>query len=213
MSGLDLRDGASRSMGRRSLLGASVALFLGGFAGCNPRASANQPPLAAAKDNTTLGPGDIFQLEIVGETNLPKEYQVAADGTVTLPYIRVVEVAGLEPHEVARRVREKLIEGQIRNDPSVVVTVKEYRSKRVTVLGQVRNPGSFPITPGLSLLQAISLAGGLTAIANPGKVNLTREASGQSRTVVFNVELIYEGKSEDVLLQPGDRIFVHERVF
>lgn len=168
-----------------------------------------EPP----SEHTSLGPGDIFHLEIVGERDLPVEYQVARDGTVTLPYIQTLEVVGLEPQEVAALVRERLIEKQILTDPSVVVTVKEYRSKRVTLLGQVQKPGSFPLAPDMTLLQAISLAGGMTSIAHAKRVNLTRTTKKGTRTVVVNVEEIYEGRAPDIPLQSGDRIYVHERIF
>lgn len=181
---------------------------------CGPSPQRSPASLAAAGEHTTLGPGDIFRLQIVGESDLPEEYQVAADGTVSLPYIHVIEVAGLEPQQVAAKVRKELIKQQILTDPSVVVTVQEYRSKRVTLLGQVQSPGSFPLAPGMTLLQAISQAGGLTAIANVSRVNLTRTTrGGKARTVVVNVEAIYEGDEEDIQLQAGDRIYVHERVF
>lgn len=169
--------------------------------------------LAPPAEQTTLGPGDLFQLEIVGESDLPKEYQVATDGTVTLPYIRTVAVAGLEPQEVAAVVREKLMEGKILTDPSVVVSVKEYRSKRVTLLGQVQKPGSFPLSPGMTLLQAVSLSGGFTSLAHTTRVNLARTTGGETKTVVINVEEIYEGHAQDILLQPGDRLYVPERIF
>ena len=130
-----------------------------------------------------------------------------------LPYIQTVKVGGLEPQEVARVVREKLIEKKILTDPSVVISVKEYSSKRVTVLGQVQKPGSFPLTPGLSLVQAVSLAGGFTSIANKDRVNLTRRTKTGTRTVVLSIDAIMEGRSADIPLQAGDSIYVHERVF
>lgn len=181
--------------------------------GCSKGERANRTALTAPTDKTTLGPGDQFRLQIVGEKDLPTDYQVAADGSVIFPYIKPVKVAGLEPHEVAELVRARLIENDILTDPSVVVTVLEYRSKRVTVLGQVQQPGSFSLEPGMTLLQAISLAGGLSSLANVARVNLTRTSSGAAKTVVVNIEAIYEGVDEDIPLQPGDRIFVHERVF
>jgi len=197
----------SRKMQRRHLLLTMLVLA------CEKETRPTRTSLSAPTDKTTLGPGDQFRLQIVGEKDLPTDYQVAADGTVTLPYVQVIQVAGLEPHEVAAKVREQLIEKDILTDPSVVVTVLEYRSKRVTVLGQVQKPGSFPLEPGMTLLQAISLAGGLTSLANVQRVNLTRTSSSEANTVVVNIEAIYEGVDQDIPLQPGDRIFVHERVF
>lgn len=197
---------------RRSALVISVCL-VGGALGCEKAPPNDAGRLGPAADRTTLGPGDLFQLEIVGESDLPKEYQVAADGTVTLPYVHTMTAAGFEPHEFARQVREALISKNILTDPSVVVTVKEYRSKFVTLLGQVQRPGSFPLSPGMTLLQAISLSGGFTSLAKTDQVSLTRKATGGTTTVVLDVEDIYEGRSPDIELQPGDRVFVRERVF
>jgi polysaccharide export outer membrane protein len=95
----------------------------------------------------------------------------------------------------------------------VVVSVIEYRSKTVTVLGQVQKPGSFPLSPGMTLLQAISMSGGFTSIAQKSKVSLSRATSGKAETVTINVEAIYTGAEQDIFLQSGDRIYVHERVF
>ena len=170
----------------------------------------NLPP---PTEKSTVGPGDVFTLEVVGEKELPREYQVASDGSVDIPYLQTVQVAGLEPQEVARLVRKLLMEKQIRSDPSVVVQVKEYNSRRVTLMGQVAKPGTFPFTTGLTLIQALSQAGGLTGIANLDRVNLTRRTNGGSRTVVISIGSIMEGRSADIPLQSGDRIFVHERIF
>ena len=155
----------------------------------------------------------MFHMEIVGEKDLPTEFQVAADGTVSFPYIHELDVAGLEPQMLAKKIREQLIAGDILTDPSVVVTVTEYRSKTVTVLGQVQKPGSFPLAPGMTLLQAVSMSGGFTSIAQKNRVNLTRVSEGKAETVIVNMELIYEGSSDDILLQSGDSIYVNERVF
>jgi polysaccharide export outer membrane protein len=83
----------------------------------------------------------------------------------------------------------------------------------VTILGLVAKPGTFPYTTGLTLIQALSQAGGLTGIANLDRVNLTRRTTGGSRTVVISIGTIMEGRSADIPLQSGDRIFVHERLF
>ena len=152
-------------------------------------------------------------MQIVGEKDLPAKYQVASDGTVDIPYIQRLEVGGLEPQEVARAVRQRLIEGKILQDPTVIVTVEEYTSKRITVLGQVQKPGSFPLTPGLSLLEAISLAGGFTAIAKSSQVRITRKTKGVATTYVVDVDAIFDGEAPNVPLQAGDSIYVGERVF
>jgi protein involved in polysaccharide export with SLBB domain len=188
------------------LLGAAA---LGCSSGNAPRVTNLPPP----SEKTVIGPGDIFTMQIVTEKDLPAEYQVASDGTVDLPYIQTVQVAGLEPQEIARVVRQKLMEKRVLTDPIVVVQVKEYHSQTVILLGQVAKPGSFPLTPGLTLMQAISLAGGLSQIADDDNVTLTRKLQKGSHTVTISVDAITDGKGQDVPLQAGDRIYVPARLF
>jgi polysaccharide export outer membrane protein len=205
-------DERAHGSSRRVLLGAlSTLLVFGiGCGGSNDNLRLNLPP---PTEKSTVGPGDVFTMEIVSEKELPREYQIASDGSVDLPYLQAVQVAGLEPQEIARLIRKLLIEKQILTNPSVVVQVKEYNSRRVTIMGQVAKPGTFPYTQGLTLIQALSQAGGLTGIANQDRVNLTRRTTGGSRTVVISIGTIMEGRSADIPLQSGDRIFVHERMF
>jgi polysaccharide biosynthesis/export protein VpsN len=195
----------------RLVLLVSLMLVLLACGGSGGMQRVNLPP---PSERTVVGPGDVFTMQIVGEKDLPTDYQIAADGSVDLPYIHSVKVAGLEAPEVARLIRERLIENKILNDPSVIVQVKEYHSRRITLLGQVAKPGTFPFTPGMTLIQAVSLAGGFSAIANTDKVNLTRKADdGRTYTAVLAVGQIMEGKSPDIPLQAGDQIYVYERLF
>ncbi len=192
------------------LVGPGALLLIFACGGANDNRRLNLP---APTEKSTVGEGDVFTMEIVGEKELPKEYQVASDGSVDLPYLHTVQVAGLEPQQIARLVRKLLMEKQFLSDPSVVVQVKEYNSRRVTIMGQVAKPGTFPYTTGLTLIQAMSQAGGPTGIANLDRVNLTRRTVAGSRTVVISIGTIMEGRSADIPLQSGDRIFVHERIF
>lgn len=201
------------SVGRRR---ANLLLLCAGLellSACGPAIDNSQVRLPEPIESTTLGPGDVFTLDVVGEPDLPRDFQVASDGTVDFPYVHRLRVQGLEPQEVARAVRERLIAQRILTDPSIIVSVKEYNSKRITVLGQVQRPGSFSLTPGMTLVQAISLAGGLNAIANGERVNLTRKDRQGTTTVVLSFDSITDGRSPDLPLQAGDQIYVHERVF
>jgi polysaccharide export outer membrane protein len=182
-----------------------------------PACSSNVPqsrvPLAPPSEKTAVGPGDVFTLQIIGEKDLPEEYQVASDGSADLPYLGAVQVAGLEPQDITRLMREGLVQKKILTNPIVIVQVKEYHSRTVILLGQVAKPGSFPLTPGLTLMQAISLAGGLSAIADDDKVTLSRKYGNKTRTVRVSVDAITDGRAEDVPLQAGDRIYVYQRLF
>jgi protein involved in polysaccharide export with SLBB domain len=180
---------------------------------CGPRIDNSRVQLSPPIESSTIGPDDIFRMQIVGEKDLPDEYQVSSDGSVDLPYIHRVQAAGLEPQALAKVIRERLIEQQILKDPSVIVAIKEYRSKKITVLGQVQKPGSFSFTSGMTLLQAVSLSGGFTSIAKTDHVNLTRKTKSGTKTVILSVDSITEGRSPDIPLQAGDGIYVGERVF
>lgn len=209
-----LRIGGASAINASSWLCVCVCTCMMAFFGCQNRAPAKAPNLPAPVESTTLGPGDIFRMEVVGEKDFPAEYQVAPDGTVNFPYIDGMMIAGLEAQDVASRVRESLMERQILSQPSVIVRVTEFRSKRVTVHGQVKNPGSFPLQPGMTLVQAISQAGGVTALGLVEQVRLTRALKDRkSLTVVVDLEAINAGQLEDIPLQASDRIFVEERVF
>jgi protein involved in polysaccharide export with SLBB domain len=201
------------SKGRRKFVLAGFTLLAAAALGCSSTSAPRVTNLPPPSEKTVIGPGDIFTMQIVTEKDLPAEYQVASDGTVDLPYIQTVQVAGLEPQEIARVVRQKLIEKRVLTDPIVVVQVKEYHSRTVILLGQVAKPGSFPLTPGLTLMQAISLAGGLSQIADDDNVTLTRKAEKGSHTVTISVDAITDGKGQDVPLQAGDRIYVPARLF
>ncbi|KYF66032.1 sugsr transporter [Sorangium cellulosum] len=170
----------------------------------------NLPPPVEA---TTIGVGDVFELRIVGEDKLPSTFTVAPDGTVDFPYVKRLKVAGLEPQEVAELVRAKLMEGQVLTDPSVSVSIREYNSKRVEVLGEVQKPGSLPLQPGMTLLRAISMAGGFNSIADKDRVTIRRKSQGKTVFATVSVEDIIDNKIPDVPLQAGDSINIAQRVF
>ncbi len=205
-----MRHQGQRGRGARGL--GTLAIVVGLLA-CGPKPDNSQVKLPAPVQSTTIGSSDVIVVEIVGEKDLPREYQVASDGTVDLPYIHRVEVAGLEPQQVQEVVRRRLITERVLTDPSVVVRVSAYNSKRVTVLGEVQDSGSFPFEPGLTLVQAVSLAGGLNAIADADRIKLTRKTADGSMTVVVSVRAIMDGRSPDIPLQAGDQIYVEDRAF
>jgi len=201
------------SRGTRWLVTALAFVLAAMLVACGGSSAPRATNLPAPSEKTVIGPGDIFTMQIVTEKDLPAEYQVASDGTVDLPYIQTVQVAGYEPQEVARVIRQKLIEKRMLTDPIVVVQVKEYKSRSVIVLGQVAKPGSFPLSPGITLMQVLSLAGGLTQIADDNNVTLTRKYDKGTKTVTISVDAITDGEAPDVPLQAGDRLYVPSRLF
>jgi len=187
-----------------------LLLVLVTFGCARPRGSTLPPPVQA----TSLGVGDAFELRIVGEDKLPTEFTIAADGTVDLPYVERVEVQGLEPQEIASKVKGLLIEKEILLHPSVSVVVKQYSSKRIEVQGEVKKPDAYPLEPGMTLVGAISRAGGMTGIADKDGVTIRRRTKG-GKVVAARISYgaIIDNEMPDVPLQAGDTIYVEDRTF
>ncbi|MDI1430480.1 polysaccharide biosynthesis/export family protein [Polyangium sorediatum] len=196
-------------MRRRDLL-ATLALGAA-FVACGGRP--RPADLPAPVSNETVGAGDVFEMRIVREDNLPTAFTVAPDGTVDLPYIKRLKVGGLEPQQIAEAVRKRLIEGEILTDPIVSVSVKEYNSKRVEVLGEVQRAGSLRFEPGMTLLRAISLAGGFNQMAARDRVTIRRQIGEKTRVVTVSVEDIIDNTIPNVPLQAGDSINIPQRVW
>jgi polysaccharide export outer membrane protein len=181
--------------------------------GCG-RAHPGPPNLPAPTLSTTVGPGDVFEVSVLGEKDLPKEYRVQPDGSVDFPYIDRLKVGGLEPQQIEELIKGELVSHKILVSPQVTLVVKQYNSKRVSVIGSVNKPGSLPWTEGMKLVDAISLSGGFTSLADANHVLVTRlVVGGKTVTATVSVDDITDGKLPDVPLQAGDTIKVDQRVF
>jgi polysaccharide export outer membrane protein len=164
--------------------------------------------------STIVGPGDVFEVSVVGEKEIPKEFRVQPDGTVDFPYLDRVTVSGLEPQQIEELIKKQLVSRKILVDPQVTLIVKQYNSKKVSVVGAVQKPGSLPWSEGMKLVDAISQAGGLTSLGDGDHVVITRNVGGgKTVTARVSVDDITDGKTPDVPLQAGDTIKVDQRVF
>jgi polysaccharide export outer membrane protein len=187
-----------------------LALVALGCSGARPP----PPDLPPVQRNTTLGPGDLLQIEVVGEKDLPKDYQVFSDGTIEFPYLDKVPVEGKEPQQVVDIIKARLKEEKILVEPKITLVVKAYASKSVSVIGQVQKPGSISWSDGLTLLKAISQVGGFTQLANSNSVVLIRPTKdGKTVRVLVSVDAIMENSQPDIPLQAGDTIQVGQRAF
>lgn len=198
----------------RLALAPLLALALGA---CAPRATqpAAPPPSglsAVDLSAATLGPGDVFEARVFQEPELSGFYQVGPQGDVVFPLCQRVVVGGLTANGAAERIRACLAGGFIRN-PQVSVLIKEFNSKKVFVFGEVQKPGTFPFEDGMSIVQAVTLAGGFTRNAAQNSTSITRRVNGQEVKVKVNVQDIALGKAPNVTLEPGDIVFVPESMF
>jgi protein involved in polysaccharide export with SLBB domain len=182
-------------------------------AGCTDTATAPYPtsPPPPPSDGA-IGPGDTFDVRVYGQEQLSAPYQVAQDGTINFPLIGVIAVAGLTAPEIERNLQARLADGYLKH-PSVSVKVVELQSKKISVFGQVKSPGTFAFANNMSVVEAVSRAGGFTGMARKNNVQVTRTEGKETRRISVAVEDIGRGRAPNFLLRPGDVVFVPERVF
>lgn len=195
----------------RLLRGVGLGLVLA--VGCAHRGAGGGTGTPEVVEDTTLGAGDVFEVRVFGETDLTGKYQVAADGTINFPLVGVVAVAGLESTAVASQIAARLKGGGFLVDAQVSVLVEESNSKRVSVLGAVTKPGTLPIVPGMTVIQAVSQAGGFSNLASKDDTVVTRRVDGLLKKHRIAVSEITRGDASDFPLRAGDIVFVPERIF
>ena len=128
-----------------------------------------------------------------------------------MPLIGRVKVDGLTPGEIGEIISNKLRKGYIR-EPSVSIYPKEYNSKKIIVLGEVAKPGTFPFKNNMTVVEAITLAGGFKSSANKNYVVVTRKIEGKERRIEVPVQDITEGLASNLALNAGDIVFIHDRL-
>lgn len=193
---------------------AGLGLWLGSLLGalaCTPVLPPAPPESARGAASSAVRPGDVLEIRVFDEERFGGEYQVGDDGAIDFPMVRSLDVTGKTKDQVARLLEQRLADGFL-NNPQVSVQVKQRGNREVSVLGQVNKSGSLDYRDGLTVVQAVSLAGGLGAFAAPGRVKVTRRTGVGDETVTFEVSLpaIVNGKAEDLVLRPGDIVFVPE---
>jgi protein involved in polysaccharide export with SLBB domain len=191
-----------------------LAMALAVAGGCVRRGPSTFPvdETAAPVSASTLGPGDVIEVRVFREQEISGVYQVGSDGDVLFPLCERVVVSGLAANAAAEKFRDCLAAGFMR-DPQVTVIVREYNSKKVFVFGEVQKPGTFAYQDGMSVVQAVTLAGGFTKTAARNSTSVTRRVRGQEVKVKVNVQDIALGKVPNFTLEPGDIVYVPESLF
>jgi polysaccharide export outer membrane protein len=179
--------------------------------------SRSYPPYTKLPDpvpSASVGPGDVIEVVVVGEEKLPKDYEISPDGALDFPYVESIKVTGLEPRQIAEKIRAQLVLAKFLVAPQVQVKVKQFNSKKVYVLGQVTKPGPLPFTDGMTLVQAISAAGWFTPVADTNHVQVIRlMGPDKSVNAIISIDAITDNARPDVKLQQGDTIKVDQRLF
>jgi len=169
--------------------------------------TANQPAVGA---DYTIGVDDVLDISVWKEPDVSRVVPVRPDGKISLPLISDVQAAGLTPADLATEIAGRL--KKYLNDPQVTVIVSQINSRRVYIVGGVIRAGAYPLLPGMTVLQAISSAGGFTVYADTKSIRVMRIVGGKQVQLPFDYHAVLKGtkSSENILLEPGDTIVVPE---
>ncbi|HEX7389605.1 MAG TPA: polysaccharide biosynthesis/export family protein [Acidiphilium sp.] len=171
------------------------------LSGCAP--GSGLPLLPPAEPGPyRLGPGDVLRITVFGQKQLSADYRVGASDAVDIPLLGPVRAGGRTAGGLARAIAALLRRRGMLVDPEVAVEVKNYRP--FSILGEVNKPGQYPFEPGMTVLEAVALAGGFTYRAAESEVEVIRVRHGRARA--FRAPA-------DALIIPGDVIRVFERHF
>ena len=193
-----------------------AVLLLGGLAACTtvedaPRgeqAYAIMPPPPAVGLDYRIAPDDVLRIQVYHEPDLSLEdARVDAQGMVRMPLIGAVPVAGLSASEAADVVAGRLGERYLVS-PQVSLFVMTAGGRRITLDGEVREPGLYPIEGRLTLSQAVALAKGPTRLAATDQVVVVRRMDGQRQAAMFDLGAIRKGAAPDPEILPGDQLIV-----
>jgi polysaccharide biosynthesis/export protein len=212
-----------RSKNIASTIGAAVAVFAivapcaaqsaTATAGVAPKSSgpaaatAVAPPVAVPTEYI-IGADDVMSVVFWRDKELSADVTVRPDGKISLPLLNEVQAAGLTPAQLKDRIAEeakKYVE-----DPTVTVEVKSINSRKVFITGEVRKAGPYSITGAMTVLQLLSIAGGLGDYAKSDQIVIYRNEGGKQVSFLFNYKEVLKQKklAQNIELKPGDTVVV-----
>ena len=192
-----------KRIGLSTLLRVFVFLLLVLSAGAQKAAGATtQDP------NYVIGSEDVLDISVWKEPDLSRTVPVRPDGNISLPLLNDLHATGLTPSQLAAKVTKGL--AKFVTNPQVTIIVTQINSQRFYVLGEAARPGAYTLTPNMTVLQALSNAGGFTPYANSKKICLLREENGKQQKLLFNYKDVIAGKrtEQNIVLKTGDTIVV-----
>ena len=207
-----LGDGYMGRISHAAELSRVEAAGAGGPSLSGPQPTAPQKGIPEPEDYSggpryRIGPEDVLRISVWESPELSLDVVVRPDGMISVPLIQDVKAHGLTAGEVADVIQRNLM--AYIKDPSVSVIVLQVNASKFFVIGYVKTPGVFPLRGDVSVLQAISLAGGFTDFASPRKIRLVRNAGHKQEVRVINYyDIIDRGGAGNYLLRPGDTLVV-----
>lgn len=174
----------------------------------NTSAPATPAAPAAMDASYKIGPQDVLQIDVWKEPEITRTIPVRPDGKISLPLLNDVQAAGLTAMQLAGIIRDGLTKYLV--NPQVTVTVQTINSRRVFITGEMSRTGAVPLLPNMTVLQALSSAGGFTPFARMKDIYILRMVDGKQVKYPFHYKDVIKGKrpEENILLQPNDVIVV-----
>jgi polysaccharide biosynthesis/export protein len=164
---------------------------------------------APAQDSSyKIGPNDILNIFVWKEAELTRDVTVMPDGKITYPLIGELMAQGQTATELKKVITEKL--QSFVTAPEVTVIVRESRSQVIYAIGKLTKPGPYPLAPGMTVMQALSAAGGFTEWADTKNILIVRKEEGKETQLRFNYKEFTSGEKleQNILLKPGDTLVV-----
>jgi len=171
--------------------------------------SESSAPKSATEDpGYVIGEEDVLNISVWKEPEITRTVPVRPDGKISLPLINDVQAAGLTPMNLAKEITEKL--RKFIPDVEVTVIVTQINSRRYYILGEVGRPGAFTLLPNMTVLQALSSAGGFSQFADSKNIYVLRTENGKQVKLPFNYKDVVKGQrvEQNIVLKPGDTIVV-----
>jgi polysaccharide export outer membrane protein len=182
-------------------------MVLGMLAACSDPPPSVYPTQVVYQEDSTAAATDLLEIRVAKQDQLSGDYEIEANGTFSFPYVGTVQGDGKTPEQIETEIHDKLADGYLRN-PQVVVRIKERRSKKVSVFGEVRKGSIIPFADGMTIIEAISEAGGFTSRAWENAVKVTRKSDGKVAEYTVPVQSIANGSAPPFYMRPGDAVYV-----
>lgn len=174
--------------------------------GAKPETVAQSALSAEERLTYIIGVEDELQISVWREPELSTSVVVRPDGMITLPLVNDVKAVGLKTEELQNLLTEKL--KSFVNEPQVTVIVRGIRSRKVNLVGEVGHQGTFQINGDMTALELLAAAGGVSPFAKSDSIYILREENGKKIRIPFHYKKALVGKSENVVLRPGDLVVV-----
>ena len=169
--------------------------------------AAQAPATPTASDSYVIGPSDVITVTVFKEPNLSGSLLVRPDGMISIPLLGDVLATGKTPLQLAEEVTAKL--KKFVQDPNVTVILSQINSKKIFFIGEIGRTGPLEMTPGMTLLEAIATAGGVSQFANVKKIYILRTENGTQQRIPVQYKLALKGDASlNLTLKPGDTIVV-----